>query len=89
MARITVRVQPGASRDAVAGKVGPLWKLAITAPPIEGRANKASAELLAKLLGRPKRAVQLVAGAKSRTKTFDVAGLTSAEIETKLAEGQG
>jgi uncharacterized protein (TIGR00251 family) len=86
MGRITVRVQPGASRDALAGHVGEQWKLAITAPPIEGRANKAGAEFLARLLGRTKREVRLVGGAKSRIKTFEVTGMSTAEIETKLAE---
>ena len=81
-----MRVQPGASRDGVVGKVGDSWKIAITAPPIEGRANQACAAFLAKLLGRPKRDVELVGGAKSRTKTFEITGATAEQIEARLLE---
>ena len=81
-----MRVQPGASRDRVVGKIGDSWKIAITAPPIEGRANRVCAALLAKLLGRPKRDVELAGGAKSRTKTFEIAGATGRQIEARLLE---
>jgi len=81
-----LRVQPGASRDAVIGKVGDEWKIAITAPPIEGRANKACIAFLGKLLGCAKRDVELVKGQKSRSKTFEIAGMTAEQVEARLAE---
>ena len=68
------------------GKAGSEWKIAVTAPPLEGRANKACAEFLAKVLGCAKREVQLVSGQKSRSKTFEIAGLTAEEVETRLTE---
>ncbi len=86
MGRVTLRVQPGASREAVIGKVGDEWKVAITSPPIEGRANKACIAFLSKLLGKPKRDIELVRGAKSRSQTFEVAGLTAEQAEARLAE---
>ena len=86
MVRVTLRVQPGASREAVIGNVGGEWKVAITSPPIEGRANKACIAFLSKLLGKPKRDIELVRGAKSRSKTFEVAGLTPEQAEARLAE---
>jgi uncharacterized protein (TIGR00251 family) len=70
----------------VIGKVGDDWKIAITAPPIEGRANEASVAFLSKILGCAKRNVELVNGQKSRSKTFEIAGLTADEVEARLAE---
>ena len=81
-----MRVQPGASRDAVIGKIGDEWKIAIAAPPIEGRANKACIVFLGKLLGCAKRDVELVNGHKSRSKTFEITGMTAEQIEDRLAE---
>ncbi len=81
-----MRVQPGASRDAVIGKVGDVWKIAITAPPLEGRANKACIAFLGKILGCAKRDVELLNGEKSRSKTFEIAGLTAEEVEARFAE---
>ena len=81
-----MRVQPGASRDAVIGKVGDEWKIAVTAPPLEGRANKACVAFLSKALGCAKRDVLLVIGQKSRSKTFEIAGMTADEVEARLME---
>lgn len=68
------------------GKVGDEWKIAVTAPPLEGRANKACLAFLGKILGCPKRDVDLVNGQKSRSKTFEIAGMTAEQIEARLAE---
>lgn len=46
--------------------------LYVRAPAVEGKANKAAQELLARHLGVPKSAVHLVAGATSRHKRFEV-----------------
>jgi hypothetical protein len=70
----------------VIGKVGDEWKIAVTAPPLEGRANKACLAFLGKILGCSKRDVELVNGQKSRSKTFEIAGMTAEQIEVRLAE---
>ena len=84
MGRIAVRVQPGAAKRRVAGKLGEEWKIAVTAPPVDGKANQACVELLAELCGVAKSAVALVAGAASRRKVFEVADRTPEEIEDAL-----
>jgi len=84
LAKLTIRVQPGARRNGLAGRVGDEWKLAVTAPPADGRANEAAAELLADLLGAPRSAVTLLHGAASRRKTFEIRDLTADEIERRL-----
>ena len=76
-----VLVQPRASR----AKVGPLHdgrlKVAVTAPPVDGEANAAVIELIAKTLGVAKGAVRVVAGTSSRRKTLEVRGVARATIE--------
>jgi len=76
-----VLVQPRASR----AKLGPLHdgrlKVAVTSPPVDGEANAAVIELIAKTLGIGKGAVEVVAGASSRRKTIKVSGVTRAAVE--------
>lgn len=84
--RLTVRVTPRASRDAVAGfdAEGRL-AVRVTAAPTDGEANAAVARLLAKTLAVPSRDIVLVAGATSRLKVFDVP-LEQAAIESRISE---
>lgn len=83
-ARIAVKVQPGASRDSLAGKTGDEWKITLTAPPVEGRANRACTEFLARLLGVPRSAVSIVRGETSRRKLVQIDGMLQSEVEGKL-----
>jgi uncharacterized protein (TIGR00251 family) len=84
-ARIAVKVQPGASRDSLVGKTGDEWKITLTAPPVEGRANRACTEFLARLLGLPRSAVTIVRGETSRRKLVQIDGMLQDEVEGKLA----
>ena len=52
-------------------------KIAVTAPPVDGEANAAVIELLAKPLGIARGAVEVIAGASSRRKTLRIAGVTA------------
>ena len=61
--RLSVRLTPRASRDAIAGFEGETLRVRVTAPPVEGRANRALVRLLAKRLGLPRGAVRVVTGA--------------------------
>jgi uncharacterized protein (TIGR00251 family) len=67
---LKIYVQPRASKNQVAGLHGDALKIRLTAPPVDGEANKMCTQYLAKLFKLPKSAVQLVAGQTSRTKTF-------------------
>ena len=79
--RFTVRVQPRASRSEVVGAHGGALKVRLQAPPVDGAANAALVDLLAESLGVPRRAVRIVAGASSRSKTVDVDGVEQALVE--------
>ena len=71
--RITVRVTPRSSRDAIEG-VDPtgVLRVRVTAPPVEGAANAAVAKLLAHALGLAPREVVLAKGERGRLKHFDL-----------------
>ncbi len=66
-------VQPRASKNEAVGLYGDAVKIRLTAPPVEGKANKMCASFLAKSLGVPKSAVEIVAGQTGRTKQVKVA----------------
>jgi len=70
---LTLHVQPGARRSAVAGLHDGALKIRIAAPPAEGKANQALVEFIAAALGVPKRSVSVVRGGSSRRKTVLVA----------------
>ncbi len=85
-ATLSVRVQPRASRNEVAGLVGDQLKIKLTAPPVEGEANDACLAFLAKLLDLAPSRLALIQGARSRNKVIRITGLTQAEVSTRLTK---
>ena len=83
-ATFQVRVHSRARKNAITGVVGDSLKLALTAPPVEGRANEACIAYLAELLNVPRSSVTIAAGETSRQKLIRVAGLSAAQVEEKL-----
>ena len=81
---LTVKVQPGASKDRVVRRIRDEWKLTLTAPPVEGRANRACTNFLARVLRVPRARVRLVRGQTSRRKLIQVEGLSSDEVDERL-----
>lgn len=61
-------------------------KLCTTAPPVDGKANTAIIQLLARFFGLPKSAVRLKSGGQSRNKSFNLKGLTLDEARTVLTK---
>jgi uncharacterized protein (TIGR00251 family) len=84
MARLRLRVHPGSARDALAGWYGEALKLAVRAPPEDGRANAAVEALLAQALALPRGAVKVVAGHAARDKTVEIDGLDAATLRTRI-----
>ncbi|MGA2277187.1 MAG: DUF167 domain-containing protein [Terracidiphilus sp.] len=87
---LAVRAQPGAKKTALTGVYGEgetaQLKIAVHAPPLEGRANQALIAFLAETFDLPKNAVVLMAGELSRSKVFLLRGVTLAQAQAKLAE---
>jgi uncharacterized protein (TIGR00251 family) len=75
-----VRVQPRASRDEVVGEMRGALKVRLQGPAIEDRANDALIEYLAMLLKRPKAAVRILGGERSRLKRIEISGVTRNDI---------
>ncbi len=83
-ATFQVKVHPRAKKNAITGVVDDALKLALTAPPLEGRANQACIAFFAKLLNVPRSSVTIAAGESSRNKAIRVAGLSAAQVEERL-----
>ncbi len=79
--KFDVLVQPRASRARIGPVQGDRLKVAVTSPPVDGAANKAVVELVAKSLGIPKRDVEVAAGHTGRRKTLRVVGVDRAAVE--------
>ncbi|MBM4187929.1 MAG: DUF167 domain-containing protein [Gemmatimonadetes bacterium] len=82
--RLTVHVQPRASRSEIVGPHGDTIKLRIAAPPVDGAANAAVVELIARRLDLPRRAVRIVGGLTDRRKTVEVEGLAASVVRQRL-----
>ena len=65
---IDVRVQPKSAQNAIVGEHDGALKIKLNAPPVEGKANKALVQFLAKLLRCPKSSLEIVSGQTSRSK---------------------
>jgi len=76
----SVRVQPRASRDEIAGEMAGALKVRLQAPAVEDRANEALVEFLAQLLKTPRSAVRILGGERSRTKRLEIRGVTQQQI---------
>jgi uncharacterized protein (TIGR00251 family) len=79
-----VKIQPRARRNAVVGELGDALKIALTAPPVEGRANEACIEFLAALLQLPRSSITIVSGQSSRNKVIRVTGISAEELRRRL-----
>jgi len=80
----SVKVQPRARRNAIVGEFGSALKIALTAPPIDGRANEACIEFFANLLDLPRSSVAIATGQNSRNKVIRVTGLSAEEVRRRL-----
>ncbi len=80
----SVKVHPRAKTNAITGEVGDALKLSLTAPPLEGRANKACIEFFAKLLKVPRSSVTIASGQTTRQKVIRVFGLSVEEVRRRI-----
>ena len=82
---IRVRVLPRASQNQIVGTDDGVFKVKLTAPPVEGKANKALQQFLAKKLDVPKGEVEIVSGERSRIKSIRIHGLSPEDVNRRLA----
>jgi len=80
----SVKVHPHAKKNAITGELGDALKLALTAPPVDGRANQACIDFFANLLDVPRSSVTIASGETNRKKVIRVAGLSAEEVRKRL-----
>lgn len=83
--RLRLRVSPGAGKAGIVGRHGDGWKIRVTAPPENGRANEAVLRLLAEALSVPRNDLTLVSGHTGRDKIVLLDGVGPAQTERRLS----
>jgi uncharacterized protein (TIGR00251 family) len=86
--RFSVRVQPRASHNEIAGVYGNALRIRLSAPPVDGVANEALVKFLADTFAVGRRAVKILAGERSRSKIIEIEGITERAVRD-LAERAG
>jgi hypothetical protein len=81
---LAIRIVPRAAKAGVAGVRAEAVLVRVAAAPVDGAANAELVDTLARALGLPRRAVQITAGATSRSKRVHVEGLTRDEALRRL-----
>jgi uncharacterized protein (TIGR00251 family) len=82
---LKVRVQPRASRNEIVGKRDGVVIVRVTAPPADGKANKAACKLLADTCGIAPGSVEIVRGESRRDKVVRLGGLNPGDAATIFA----
>jgi uncharacterized protein len=81
----SVKVRPRAHKNAITGTVGDALKLALTAPPVEGRANQAVIDFFADFFEIPRSSVTIASGEISRNKVVRLIGISAEQVRDCLA----
>lgn len=81
---LSVRVLPRSSKDEIVGKQDDIYKIRLTAPAVEGKANKALIALLAKRLGLAKTHIRIVSGERARIKSIRIDGMPPDQVDARL-----
>jgi uncharacterized protein (TIGR00251 family) len=81
---VSVYVRPRARRCELIGITGGSLKIALTAPPLAGKANEQLLSLLSKKLDIKKASITLMRGEKARSKSIKIEGLTCNDLKNKL-----
>ena len=82
---LAIRVIPRSPQSAITGRRGDAIVVRLAAPPVEGAANDALIEYLARVFDRPKRDVTILAGEKSRDKRVRVDGIDDDAATARLS----
>ncbi|MDQ1686905.1 MAG: uncharacterized protein QOC82_3642 [Frankiaceae bacterium] len=88
-AQVAVRLQPRAARDEIVGLRDGVLVVRVSAPPVDGRANKALCKLIARRAGVAPTRVSVVRGERSRDKLVLVAGIEPAALTAALGMESG
>jgi uncharacterized protein len=81
---ISVKVQPGASKDIITGSREGFLLIKLCSPPVDGRANDSLIRFVANRLDISRSSIQIVHGIKNRKKLLEIAGISIADAENAL-----
>jgi uncharacterized protein (TIGR00251 family) len=84
--RIQVKVQPRSSKNEISGITGDQLRVKLTAPPVDGEANKALIKYLGQVFGCGKGKIRIIRGASGRCKLLEVTGITEKEVRQQVSE---
>ncbi|MFZ0294962.1 MAG: DUF167 domain-containing protein [Candidatus Sulfotelmatobacter sp.] len=79
-----IKVHPRARKNAVTGELGNTFKVSLTSPPVDGRANEACIDFFAKLLKLPRTSITIASGQTSHKKVIRISGLSAEEIRRRI-----
>lgn len=82
--RIEIKAQPRSSRNQIAGEQDGVLKVKLTAPPVEGEANQALIDFLARSLKLPRKNIVLLRGETARNKLIEIKGISREEFLLKI-----
>jgi uncharacterized protein (TIGR00251 family) len=78
--RFTVRVQPRAATNELAGTYGDALKVRLSAPPVDGAANESLVIFLAEIFRVSRHDVRILAGERARSKLIEIRGITERNV---------
>jgi hypothetical protein len=84
----SIKVHPRARKNAITGTVGDALKVALTAPPVDGKANQATIEFLADIFKIPCSSITIASGESGRLKVIRISGLDKQTVEQRLAAAE-
>ena len=84
MSKISVVIIPNAKISTVIGRIGMVWKIKLTAPAIEGRANEALIQFLSEILDISPSCIHIIKGHTSKNKIVEIRDITLGQIEEIL-----
>ena len=85
--KLSIKVVPGSSRDAIAGWLGEALKVRVRAPAERGKANAAVERIVAEALGVPIQCARIVRGMTTARKIIEISGLPRSEVHHRLSKG--
>ena len=83
---LTVKVVPGSSKTAIAGRLDNVLKVKVAAPPEKGKANAALTSFFAENFGTKKKAVTVISGMTSTIKQLRIGGVLEADVRERICE---
>ena len=85
---VTVRLEPGAKRNALVREQDGVLHVSVAAAPVDGKANAALCKLIAKRAGVARARVSVIRGERSREKVVQVDGVALEELRRALGMQQ-